>query len=81
MDVFGSGGGERLAQESSIPFIGAIPMDPTVRAGGDSGEPVVVTNPDSAVAQALKDVAEDIAAKISVAAVQQSNFVPISFVG
>lgn len=81
MEVFGSGGGERLAQESGIPFIGAIPMDPSVRVGGDSGEPVVATNPDSAVAQALKNVAEDIAAKISVAAVKQSNFVPISFVG
>jgi ATP-binding protein involved in chromosome partitioning len=81
MEVFGSGGGERLAQESGIPFIGAIPMDPSVRVGGDSGEPVVATNPDSAVAQALIDVAEDIASKISVAAVKQSNFVPISFVG
>jgi ATP-binding protein involved in chromosome partitioning len=81
MEVFGSGGGERLAQESGIPFIGAIPLDPSVRVGGDSGEPVVATNPDSAVAQALKAVAEDIAAKISVAAVKQSNFVPISFVG
>lgn len=81
MDVFGSGGGERLAQETGIPFIGAIPMDPSVRAGGDSGEPVIVTNPDSAVAQALRAIAEDIAAKISVAAVQQSNFVPINLVG
>lgn len=81
MDVFGSGGGERLAQETGISFIGAIPMDPSVRAGGDSGEPVIVTNPDSAVAQALRAIAEDIAAKISVAAVQQSNFVPINLVG
>ena len=81
MEVFGSGGGERLAKESGIPFIGAIPMDPSVRVGGDSGEPVVATHPESAVAQALKNVAEDIAAKISVAAVKQSNFVPISFVG
>lgn len=81
MDVFGSGGGERLAHEAGIPFIGAIPMDPAVRAGGDKGEPVIVANPDSAVAQALINVAEDIAAKISVAAVQQSNFVPINLVG
>ncbi|MCK4898048.1 MAG: P-loop NTPase [Anaerolineales bacterium] len=81
MDVFGSGGGERLAQESGIPFIGTIPMDPSVRVGGDNGEPVIVTAPDSAVAQALKKIAEDIAAKISVAAVQQSNLVPINLVG
>jgi ATP-binding protein involved in chromosome partitioning len=47
MDVFGSGGGQRLAQESGVAFIGAIPMDATVREGGDSGVPVVVSAPDS----------------------------------
>jgi ATP-binding protein involved in chromosome partitioning len=81
MDIFGSGGGERLAQQAGVPFIGAIPMDPAVRAGGDEGKPVVVTHPDSPVAQALRKIAEDLAAKVSVAAVQQSNFVPINMVG
>ena len=81
MDVFGSGGGERLAVESGVPFIGAIPLDPTVREGGDSGKPVVVTHPDSPVARALSAVAEDLAAKISVAAVQQANFIPINLIG
>lgn len=80
MDVFGAGGGRRLAQESGVPFIGAIPMDPEVRAGGDSGNPVVISYPDAPVAQALRDVAKDIAAKVSVAAVQQSNFIPISVI-
>jgi ATP-binding protein involved in chromosome partitioning len=81
MDVFGSGGGERLAREAGVPFIGAIPMDPAVRAGGDEGRPVVVTNPDSPVAQALKHIAEDVAAKISVAAMRPGSFVPINLVG
>lgn len=81
MDVFGAGGGERLAGESGVPFIGAIPMDPAVRAGGDSGKPVVVTDPDTPVARALRAVAEDIAAKVSVAAVKKSSFVPINLVG
>jgi ATP-binding protein involved in chromosome partitioning len=81
MDIFGSGGGERLAQQAGVPFIGAIPMDPAVRAGGDEGKPVVVTHPDSPVAQALCKITEDLAAKVSVAAVQQSNFVPINMVG
>ena len=71
MDVFGSGGGERLARESSVPFIGAIPMDPTVRQGGDGGQPVVVTHPDSKVSQALRHIAQDVAARISMAAVRQ----------
>ncbi len=80
MDVFGSGGGEKLAQETGVPFIGAIPMDASVRQGGDSGKPVVISNPDSAVAKALKAVAEDLAAKVSVAAMRQENVIPIEFV-
>ncbi len=81
MDIFGSGGGERLAAESGVPFIGAIPIDPAVRTGGDAGKPVVVTHPDSPVAQALKQIAMDLAAKISVAAVRQTNSVPINLIG
>lgn len=81
LDVFGSGGGQRLAQEAGVPFIGAIPMDPEVRKGGDAGAPVVIANPDSSVAKAFQAIAEDIAAKISVAAVRQGgNFVPINLI-
>jgi ATP-binding protein involved in chromosome partitioning len=81
MDVFGTGGGERLAREGDVPFIGAIPMDPEVRVGGDQGVPVVVSHPESPVSKALRAVAEDIAAKISVAAMQKSDFIPIDMIG
>jgi len=81
MDVFGSGGGERLARECGVPFIGAIPMDPAVREGGDQGLPVVVSQPESPVSRALQAVAQDIAAKISVAAMQKSDFIPIDMIG
>ncbi len=81
MDVFGSGGGERLARESGVPFIGAIPMDPSVRTGGDDGVPVTISHPESAVSRSLTRVAMDIAARISVAAMSQANFVPINLVG
>ena len=81
MDVFGSGGGQRLAQETGVPFIGAIPMDPSVREGGDTGKPVVIEHPDAAVSRALVEISQDIAAKISVAAAQGGNFVPINMVG
>jgi ATP-binding protein involved in chromosome partitioning len=81
MDVFGSGGGERLARESGVPFIGAIPMDPAVREGGDQGLPVVVSQPESPVSRALQALAQDIAAKISVAAMQKSDFIPIDMIG
>jgi ATP-binding protein involved in chromosome partitioning len=53
IDVFGMGGGIRLADESGVPFLGSIPMDPEVRRAGDSGVPVVVSHPDSNVAAAL----------------------------
>ena len=81
VDVFGSGGGEKLARETQVPFIGAIPMDPAVRVGGDSGRPIVVDNPDSVVAVALKRVAEDVAAKLSIAAMQQENIISIDMIG
>ncbi len=82
MDIFGSGGGEKLAKETGVPFLGAIPMDPAVRVGGDNGKPVVVSNPDSPVAQALRAIAEQVAAQASIAAYQQNNnVIPINLVG
>jgi len=81
MDVFGTGGGERLAAESGVPYIGAIPMDPAVREGGDNGVPVTISDPDSPVSQALNAVAMDVAAKVSVAAVQNNDIIPITMVG
>jgi ATP-binding protein involved in chromosome partitioning len=81
MDVFGSGGGERLAKQAEVAFVGAIPMDPSVREGSDQGVPVVISHPESAVSQVLNTIAKDIAAKISVAAMKGSNFVPIDLVG
>jgi len=73
VDIFGKGGGEEMAQKYQVPFFGAIPMDPNVRVGGDEGEPVVITHPDSAPAVALRGVAEKIAAAVSVAALSQTS--------
>jgi ATP-binding protein involved in chromosome partitioning len=67
MEVFGAGGGEKLAAAAGVPFIGKIPMDPEVRAGGDEGVPIVVSDPDAASAKALTGIAADVAAKLSVA--------------
>jgi ATP-binding protein involved in chromosome partitioning len=70
VDLFGRGGGKTLAEDAGVPFLGEIPIDPNVRIGGDSGRPVVIAFPESPVAVALKDVAEKVAARISVLAVQ-----------
>lgn len=81
LDVFGTGGGERLARDAGVPFLGAIPMDPAVREGGDLGQPVILSKPESPVAMALRALTENVAARISVAAVQQNNFIPINIIG
>jgi ATP-binding protein involved in chromosome partitioning len=80
MDVFGSGGGEQLAQAMQAPFLGKVPMDPEVRIGGDSGKPVLVSKPDSAAAKSLHEIARQVAAKISVAALGGENALPINIV-
>lgn len=81
LDVFGQGGGRRLAEEAGVPFIGAIPIDPLVRVGSDQGEPVVVSQPESDAAQALQTIARDVAARVSVAALQSSALIPIQTIG
>lgn len=80
MDIFGSGGGERLAQATQANFLGKVPMDQNVRIGGDSGKPILVSHPDSPVANALREIAQKIAAQISVAALSTKNEVPINIV-
>lgn len=55
-DVFGRGGGEALAREMEVPFLGRVPLDAAVVQAGDAGAPTVISSPDSAVARALADV-------------------------
>src|SRR5439155_20381373 len=51
-DIFGSGGGKKLAAEIGVPFLGELPIDPRVAECGDSGDPMVRKYPDSAIAKA-----------------------------
>ena len=67
-DIFGSGGGERTAQELEVPLLGGVPLEMPVREGGDSGIPIVVGDPDSVSAQELRAIAQKIAARVSLAA-------------
>jgi ATP-binding protein involved in chromosome partitioning len=66
-DLFGRGGGERLAEELTIPFLGNIPLYEPVRRGGDEGVPIVLGHPDSPPARALRSVAERVAQQVSIA--------------
>jgi len=78
MDLFGSGGGESLAQATDTTFLGKVPIDQNVRIGGYTGKPIVVSYPESPVAIALQEIAQKIAAKVSVAALSGKNELPIN---
>jgi ATP-binding protein involved in chromosome partitioning len=65
-DIFGSGGGEKTAQELDVPLLGAIPLEMPVREGGDAGVPIVISDPNSASALELTAIAQRIAGKVSV---------------
>jgi ATP-binding protein involved in chromosome partitioning len=80
MDLFGSGGGEQLAQATQTPFLGKVPIDQNVRIGGDSGKPILASHPDSPVAKALMEIAQKVAAQVSVAALSGKNELPINIV-
>jgi ATP-binding protein involved in chromosome partitioning len=61
-EVFGSGGGERLAERLGVPLLGQVPLDVRLRECGDAGEPLVLADPGSPTARTIVELAEDIAA-------------------
>jgi ATP-binding protein involved in chromosome partitioning len=63
-EIFGHGGGHRTADMLGVPFLGEVPLDPKVVVGGDSGEPIVVLDPNSVAAQAFREIARRIAQQI-----------------
>ncbi len=69
-DIFGTGGGQQLADEYNIRLLGEIPLGMEVRIGGDAGVPVVIANPDSPQSKAFRTVAEEVARQISIEAMK-----------
>jgi len=69
-DIFGTGGGRRMAEDMSIPFLGEVPIDTRVRSGGDEGKPIVAMAPEAPAAVASADVAGKVAAQISIQAMR-----------
>ena len=67
-DIFGHGGGERLAEQMEVPFLGRLPIYQPIREGGDTGVPIVVSEPGSTAGRAFALVAERTAAQVSIAA-------------
>jgi ATP-binding protein involved in chromosome partitioning len=66
-DIFGKGGGEALAAQLGVPFIGRIPLYEPIRTGGDAGIPIVISEPESPAARAFFGAAEQAAAQVSIA--------------
>jgi len=64
-EIFGHGGGVKMAEDMGIPMLGQIPIDTRVRAGGDEGRPIVNAAPESPAAKAFAEVAGRVAAEIS----------------
>ncbi len=56
-DIFGSGGGQRIAERFGVPLLAAIPLIPAIREGGDAGRPIVVEQPSSPAAAIFRDLA------------------------
>ena len=56
-DIFGSGGGEALANELDVPLLGQVPLVTELREGGDVGRPIVVSNPESEAASIFREMA------------------------
>ena len=66
VDIFGSGGPEAAAKRLQVPFLGSVPLDLSIRQGGDDGIPALAASPDSAATAAFQSIARKTAAQISI---------------
>ncbi|MGC8489938.1 MAG: P-loop NTPase, partial [Clostridia bacterium] len=57
LEIFGHGGGEDLARALKVPLLGQVPLEADVREGADTGQPIVLTNPDTEAAKVFLGVA------------------------
>jgi ATP-binding protein involved in chromosome partitioning len=78
-DIFGHGGGEQMAAEFGIPFVGRIPVYQPIREGGDNGVPLMISEPDSPAARAFMAAAERTAAQVSIASYNRPT-IPLTVV-
>jgi ATP-binding protein involved in chromosome partitioning len=72
-DIFGKGGGEALARDMNVPFLGHIPIYEPIRIGGDTGIPICVGEPKSPAAQSFRAAAEQLATQLSVLSFKQEK--------
>ncbi len=80
-DFFGTGGGEALAADNEIPFFGCVPLQASVRRGGDEGLPVIAEDAESPAGHAFEKLSQLVAARISVVMMESAGVIPIDVVG
>jgi ATP-binding protein involved in chromosome partitioning len=78
-DIFGHGGGEKMAEELGIPFLGRLPIYQPIREGSDSGVPLMIAEPESPAARAFMAAAERTAAQVSIASYNRPT-IPLTVV-
>jgi ATP-binding protein involved in chromosome partitioning len=76
-DIFGRGGGERLAEQMQVTFLGRVPISEPLRVGGDTGVPIVLSDPTSAAATAFIAAAERAAAQVSIQSFRKTPLIPL----
>lgn len=69
-NIFGHGGGEQMAEQMGVPFLGRLPIYEPIRVGSDVGIPLVIAEPESAATHAFVAVASQAAAQVSMRAVK-----------
>jgi ATP-binding protein involved in chromosome partitioning len=74
--IFGAGGGERMAEQYQVPFLGALPLDIRIREETDNGEPTVIAEPTSRIAGLYRDIARRASARLALQAKNYSHKFP-----
>ena len=74
--IFGEGGGQRMADEYGVDFLGGLPLDISIREGTDSGKPSVVADPESKIAKIYREIARKAAAKLALQAKSYASKFP-----
>jgi ATP-binding protein involved in chromosome partitioning len=72
-EIFSHGGGRSAAASFGVPFLGELPLQTSVRVGGDTGHPIVATSPDSPAGKAFSSIACELARQVSILAFAPEN--------
>jgi ATP-binding protein involved in chromosome partitioning len=71
-DIFGHGGGQKMAEDMNVTFLGRVPIYQPIREGSDTGVPLMLSEPESPAAKAIMATAERVAAEVSIASYKRA---------